>query len=179
VGIYNSPDRTEEFTPIQLSEDAPVARGVYYGWFAAYEVKRFIDKTYRTMPERENTAIGGSSLGGLIALDTARAHNDIFGACVAMSPNFWSAEGELLSEWSADHDWMSDTRFWVDMGEGETEDYPAGEAVPHLQTLASTMQSAGLVKGEDYIEKVVAGEEQNEEAWSKRFGEVLTFLYGK
>ncbi len=179
VGINNSPDRTEEYTPLQASESDPVARGVYYGWFVAYEVKRFIDSTYRTMPDREHTAIAGSSLGGLIALDTARAHNDVFGVCAAISPALWSAEGELLSQWTADHDWMSGTRFWIDMGEGETEDYPAGEAVPHLQTLASTMQSAGLVKGRDYQETVFDGEDKNEAAWSKRFGEVLTYLYGK
>ncbi len=179
VGVYNTPDRTEEYTPLQINEDDPVARGVYYGWFVAYEAKRFIDKTYRTLPDREHTTIGGSSLGGLIALDTARAHNDIFGNCVALSPALWSAEGELLSTWTADHDWMQGTRFWIDMGEGETEDYPSGEAVPHLQTLAATMQSAGLVKGTDYQETVVEGEEQNEAAWSKRFGDVLTYLYGK
>ena len=179
VGIYNTPDRTEEYTPIQTSESDPVARGVYYGWFVAYEVKRFIDKTYRTLPDRKDTTIGGAALGGLIALDIARAHDDIFGNCVAVSPSLWSAEGELLSQWTADHDWMKGTRFWIDMGEGETEDYPAGEAIPHLQTLAATMQSAGLVKGQDFMETVVEGEEQNEAAWSKRCGEVLKFLYGK
>ncbi len=179
VGIYNSPDRTEEYTPWQASETDPVARGVYYGWAVAYEVKRFIDKTYRTKPDRANTAIAGSSLGGLIALDTARAHNDIFGACAALSPALWSAEGELLSQWTADHDWMNGTRFWIDVGEGETEDYPTGEAVPHLQTLAATLQSAGLVKGQDYIEHIAEGEEQNEAAWSKRFDQVLMFFYGK
>ena len=179
VAVNNSPDRTEEYTPMQVSESDPVARGVYYGWFVAYEVKRFIDKTYRTLPDREHTAIAGSSLGGLIALDTARAHNDVFGACAAVSPALWSAEGELLSQWTADNDWMKGTRFWIDMGEGETEDYPAGEAVPHLQTLAATMQSAGLVKGQDYQETVFEGEEQNEAAWSKRFDQVLTYLYGK
>jgi len=179
VGIYNSPDRTEEYTPWQANESDPVARGVYYGWAVAYEVKRFIDKTYRTKPDRANTAIAGSSLGGLIALDTARAHNDIFGACAAISPSLWSAEGELLSQWTADHDWMSGTRFWIDIGEGETEDYPTGEAVPHLQTLAATMQSAGLIKGQDYIEHIAQGDEQNEAAWSKRFDKALIFFYGK
>ncbi len=179
VGVYNSPDRTEEYTPIQANESDPVARGVYYGWFVAYEAKRFIDKTYRTLPGRENTTIAGSSLGGLIALDTARAHNDIFGACAAISPSLWSAEGELLSQWTADHDWMKGTRFWVDMGEGETEDYPTGEAVPHLQTLVATLESAGLTKGNDYQDLVAEGDEQNEAAWSKRFGQVLTYLYGK
>jgi len=179
VGIYNSPDRTEEYTPWQASEDDPVALGVYYGWFAAYEVKPFVDKTYRTLPDRENTAIAGSSLGGLIALDTARAHNDIFGACAALSPSLWSAEGELLSQWTADHDWMNGTRFWIDMGEGETEDYPAGEAVPHLQSLVTTLESAGLTKGSDYQDLVAEGDEQNEAAWSKRFDQVLIYLYGK
>jgi len=179
VGIYNTPDRTEEYTPLQVNESDPVARGVYYGWFVAYEVKPFIDKTYRTRPDRDDTAIAGSALGDLIALDTARAHKDVFGACAALSPSLWSAEGELLSQWTADHGWMKGTRFWIDMGENETEDYPAGEAIPHLQTLVATLESAGLVKGKDFQDFVAQGDEQNEAAWSKRFGKVLTFLYGK
>jgi predicted alpha/beta superfamily hydrolase len=178
VGIYNTPDRTEEYTPWQASETDPVARGVYYGWAVAYEVKRFIDSTYRTLPDRDNTAIAGSSLGGLIALDTARAHNDTFGACAALSPSLWSAQGELLSQWTADHDWMKGTRFWIDMGEGETDDYPTGEAIPHLQTLIATLQSAGLTKGNDFQSLVAQGDDKNEAAWSKRFAQVLTFLYG-
>ncbi len=179
VGIYNTPDRTEEYTPWQASEDDPVARGVYYGWFAAYEAKRFIDKTYRTLPGRENTTIAGSALGGLIALDTARAHNDVFGACAAISPSLWSAEGELISQWTRDHDWMNGTRFWIDMGEGETEDYPTGEAIPHLQSLAATLESAGLTRGQDFQTLAVDAEETFEAAWAKRFDQALIFLYGK
>jgi predicted alpha/beta superfamily hydrolase len=178
VAINNTPDRTEEYTPLQTSESDPVARGVYYGWFVAYEAKRFIDNTYRTLPDRDNTTIAGSSLGGLIALDTARAHKDIFGAVAALSPSLWSAEGELLSQWTADHDWMGGTRFWIDMGERETEDYPAGEAVPHLQTLVATLESAGLTKGNGYQDFIAQGDEQNEAAWSKRFDQVLIYLYG-
>jgi len=179
VGIYNTPDRNEEYAPWQASEDGPVARGVYYGWFAAYEVKRFVDRTYRTLPGRENATIAGAAQGGLIALDTARAHSDVFGACAAMSPSLWSAEGELLSQWTADHDWMSGTRFWIDMGEGETEDYPTGEAIPHLQSLVATLQSAGLTRGQDFQDLEVEPDGKHEAAWSKRFDQVLTFLYGK
>ncbi|GAB4110234.1 MAG: hypothetical protein Kow00105_18970 [Phycisphaeraceae bacterium] len=179
VGIYNTPDRTEEFTPFQLSEEDPVARGVYYDWFVAYEVKRFIDKTYRTLPDKANTAIAGASLGGLISLDAVRIHPDVFGACVAMSPALWSADGKLLRQLTENTDWMKGTRFWIDAGEGETDDYPPGEAVPHLQTLATALRSAGLTEGKDFIAKVIDSEDQNETAWSKRFGDVLMFLYGK
>src|SRR5690242_11427194 len=39
-----------------------------YGRFLVEELKGFVDKTYRTRPEREFTGLAGSSLGGLVTL---------------------------------------------------------------------------------------------------------------
>jgi predicted alpha/beta superfamily hydrolase len=52
-------------------------------------VKQFVDKTYRTKPFREDTAIAGSSMGGLIALYGGLRYGQYFGKVGAFSPSLW------------------------------------------------------------------------------------------
>jgi len=60
VGIYNTADRNNEYSENNL--------GYYYMNFIVDSLKPFIDRNYRTKPDRINTATGGASLGGLISL---------------------------------------------------------------------------------------------------------------
>ena len=54
------------------------------------EVKPMIDRDYRTLPDREFTGIGGSSMGGLMALYAGAHYNHIFSkaACVSSAIGF-------------------------------------------------------------------------------------------
>ena len=55
-----------------------------------HEVKPMIDRDYRTLPDREFTGIGGSSMGGLMALYAGAHYNHIFSkaACVSSAIGF-------------------------------------------------------------------------------------------
>ena len=58
-------------------------------------LKEYIDKTYRTLPERENTLIAGSSMGGLMALYAATQYNGVYSRAAALSPCFWAGGAQL------------------------------------------------------------------------------------
>ncbi len=45
-----------------------------------------IDANLRTLPDRANTLIAGSSMGGLMSLYAATAFNDVFGRAACLSP---------------------------------------------------------------------------------------------
>lgn len=60
-------------------------------------LKPQIDKRYRTLPEREFTFIGGSSMGGLMSLYAVLAHNDIFSRAAALSPSLWANAREITN----------------------------------------------------------------------------------
>src|SRR5215213_8100519 len=81
VGIYNTPERMDEYTPHRDPQRRVGGRGLHYARFVADEVKPFIDHQYRTLAGREYTAVAGSSLGGLISLAIAWQHRDRFGMC--------------------------------------------------------------------------------------------------
>ena len=62
--------------------------GYAYMKFIVNELKPFIDYTYHTLPDRENTTVGGSSLGGLISFMMLWEYSDIFSKAACLSPAF-------------------------------------------------------------------------------------------
>jgi predicted alpha/beta superfamily hydrolase len=81
------------------------------------EIKPFVASRYRIRPEREQTGILGSSLGGLLSLYAAWRHNDVFGLAGVVSPSIWWADEAILKVIA--HTPARKTRFWIDMGTNE------------------------------------------------------------
>ena len=52
------------------------------------QLKPLIDKYFSTYPDKEHTAFGGSSMGGLAAFNFATKRNDIYGFALCFSPAF-------------------------------------------------------------------------------------------
>ena len=52
-------------------------------------MKPFIDNEYRTLPQREGTAIAGSSMGGLISFYAGIRFSATFGKIGVFSPALW------------------------------------------------------------------------------------------
>ncbi|MGD0461570.1 MAG: alpha/beta hydrolase-fold protein [Tepidisphaeraceae bacterium] len=178
VGIYNTPDRTPEFTPFDKTPNGQDGRGKLYGRFIVEEVKPMIDGAYRTIPDRAHTAIAGSSMGGLITLAIIHDHQDIFGSVALLDPWLRDSQQPLLPTWK-DNAWMKDTRFYVDMGTKGGPNYPGNTEVHDANELVQRFDAAGLKKGTDYSFSIIEGAEHNESAWQKRGGDFLVFLYGQ
>lgn len=59
------------------------------GDFIFKEVKPLIDKSFHTLPEKENTFIGGSSMGGMMAFYLAIFYKEYLGGALCYSPAFF------------------------------------------------------------------------------------------
>lgn len=57
--------------------------------------KKNIDSRFRTLADRENTFIGGSSMGGLMSLYAVLEFNKVFSRAAALSPSIWVAPEKL------------------------------------------------------------------------------------
>ncbi len=57
--------------------------------------KPMIDEEFPTLPDREHTFIGGSSMGGLMSLYAVLEYNHVFSRGAALSPSLWFAGGQL------------------------------------------------------------------------------------
>ena len=62
-------------------------------WFI-HRFKPFIDRNFRTLPDREHTFIGGSSMGGLMSLYGVTAHNETFSRAACLSPSVRAAAAD-------------------------------------------------------------------------------------
>ena len=89
VGIDNGgADRLNELTPFPSVNNGG-GEANYYLDFLVQKLRPYINTHFRTKPDRENTGILGSSLGGLCSFYAALRHADIFGQVGVFSPSFW------------------------------------------------------------------------------------------
>ncbi len=89
VGIDNGgANRIAEYTPY-VNAKYGGGDGEKYVDFLISTLKPYIDQNYRTLSDRENTGIGGSSLGGLISFYAAMKNQNVYGKALIFSPSFW------------------------------------------------------------------------------------------
>ena len=184
VGIYNSPDRTAEFTPPPMATATSPARGDLYARFLVEGIKPYIDKTYRTQPDRAHTLIGGASMGGLISLYTAQTHPDIFGQIVVLSPWLRLNDTKLLSFWLGDGHWLHNERIYGDMGTAPANNganYPGGApaAIADSNEFAAALTSAGLQSDKDFTFHPIEGGQQDEASFQSEIESVLKWVFAK
>jgi predicted alpha/beta superfamily hydrolase len=80
--------RINEYCPYDM-ERFGKGEGSQYVDFLARTLKPFIDKKYRTLKDRKNTFVAGSSMGGIISMYTVLKYPAVFGGAGVFSPAFW------------------------------------------------------------------------------------------
>ncbi len=171
VGIANAGDhRMPEYTP-DADPQLGGGLGALYGQLLIQNLKPLVDRNFRTLPDARHTALGGSSLGGLISLFLALEHRDVFGKIAVLSPSLWW-NGRSILRLARRASTEPELDIWLDIG--------TAEGAHHLRDadlLFSILAERGWQAGSNLVyNRVVAGV-HNEDAWAERFGEVLAFLF--
>jgi predicted alpha/beta superfamily hydrolase len=76
-------------TGIASGYNSNKGEGNLYVDFLAKILKPFIDQNYRTLKDKSNTFVAGSSMGGLISMYAVLKYPTIFGGAGVFSPAFW------------------------------------------------------------------------------------------
>ena len=165
VGIDNTPDRIPEYTPCC---DAKYGGGKLdaYGAFVVDTVKPYIDKTYRTLANKESTAIMGSSLGALASLGIAQRYPDLFSKVGIVSGSFWWNDKALITKPAP----RAPLKLYLDAG---TRDDGLAETVQMRDALVKQ----GYRLDEDLLFYQAEGGSHNEKSWAARVEKPLTWFF--
>lgn len=156
--------RLAEYSPVSFAEDSLgriTGKGRTYMNWMVRELKPYIDAHYRTLPDRGNTAIAGSSMGGLMALYGATVYNDVFQRAACLSPSLWVAPGKLL-ELIARARIRRGTCIYMDYGEKELSNH--GGSTQALLAAAQLL----MVKGVNVTLRIAPGGSHCEASWEKQ-----------
>ena len=177
VGIDNGGDkRLDEYSPWK-NQKYGGGEGDAYLEFIVKTLKPFIDSNYKTLTDKSNTAIIGSSMGGLISHYAGLKYPDVFGKIGVFSPAFWF-EPEV-NEFSKTHGNIQDAKMYFIAGgkEGDNTAYEEiNQTVKDMNSIIDLLKDAGF-SSENIQSKVVPEGKHNEELWKNNFKEAMLWLF--
>lgn len=128
----------------------------------------YIDDNYRTIPDRDNRMIMGSSFGGIQALWMGYQHPEVFSAIGALSPSTWVANQRIIEEMK-NKTGHPELRIWLDMGVSEGME---------MDALVEALTAQGLENGENIFYLMDKDGQHDELSWSKRVHNPLLMFGG-
>lgn len=170
VAIPNTGSRCDEYSPF-IDRKQGGGLGDHYLNFLLDTLKPIIDGAFRTLPDRVNTGIMGSSMGGLISLYAFFRHPEAFGFVGAMSPALWFAERAIFPYLTLAP--FVPGRVYLDVGtlEGSVE-------LLDVAKMRELLVAKGYRRGRELLVVVEKGGRHNEQAWGRRFLRAVSFLLG-
>jgi predicted alpha/beta superfamily hydrolase len=170
VGVdHGGPARADEYTHVEDPKHKAGGRASDYGRMLIEELKPMIDAKYRTLSDAENTAVGGSSLGGLVSLFLLIQHPEAFRRGAVMSPSIWWSNRAIIADFDAFQGKPS--RLWLDIGGRE-----GNEALRDARELRDHVQAKGWDEHTFRYYEDRRGD-HSERAWAKRVRNALEFLF--
>ena len=209
VGIASTRDRAREYGPAQavdalapelraaLLGDPPVPGGLptlseQYLRFIVDELKPAIDARFRSSPERADTFIMGSSMGGMISLYALARYPEVFAGAACLSTHWpLTTNFNLLLDKedlrpvryaAAYFDWLARKlpragrhKLYFDHGDAALDALYA----PYQQQVDGIVRAKGYRAGVDWISQVFPGADHSETAWRERVEVPLRFLLSR
>lgn len=148
--------------------------------FLVKELKPFVDSVYPTKPERVNTLVAGSSMGGLISLYAICEYPDVFGGAACLSthwPGVFSMDNNPIP--GAFFQYLRQRlpepgthRIYFDYGD-QTLDalYP-----PLQREVDQIMREKGFTE-KNWMTLFFKGADHSEKAWAGRLVRPVCFIY--
>lgn len=170
VGIDNGGEkRIEELSPYKNAKYGG-GNGDNYVKFIVETLKPFIDKNYRTKPQRKYTTIGGSSLGSLISVYAAVKYPETFGKVLAFSSAFWFNAKEMNEFISSSKVNLKQQKYYFIQGKHEDEDMEE-----QTNRVIENLKSKN-VKPKNIFLKIDEDGKHNELYWRREFEGAVLWL---
>jgi len=188
VAAWSTPLRIAEYMPQKafnlLSKEQlariPNVKGFrpqsdQYLKFIVEELKPYIDQTYPTLPDRNNTAIMGASMGGLISLYAISEYPEVFGYAGCLSTHFPIGDGIMLDYMRKHLPDPDSHKIYFDFGTKTLD----AQYEPYQKKADQIMKEQGWEENKNWVTKKFEGHDHSEKAWRSRVHIPLLFFFGK
>lgn len=169
VGIDNGGEHRTTELSAWSHERYGEGEGQHYTDFIVNLVKPYVDRHYKTMPDAENTAIMGSSMGGLASHYALFSHAEVFSKAGIFSPSYWYAP--QVFQFTREHTLPKSHRLYFIVGELEGEDM-----VQPMHKMTQLLSEEGH-PNQHIQAKVIAQGKHNEAFWRAHFSDAITWLF--
>lgn len=163
--------RLEEYSPINFTlPDGTFIRGngrKYMDWLVGV-FKPYIDANFLTLSDRLNTAIGGSSMGGLMTLYALSVYGRWFSRGAALSPSLWVGGG--TPSFLTRAKFGRPTQIYMDYGSRELKNHEG------QRKFFADVTSELIEKGVYVTSRIVPGGTHCEASWQQQIPVFMTAL---
>lgn len=169
VGIDNGgSNRLNEYSPWTNAQYGG-GQGDEYVEFIVKTLKPYIDQNYRTLINKDNTGIMGSSMGGLISMYAGIAYPDVFGKIGAFSSSYWFSQDSYKQV--SDTGVKPSSYFYLLAGAQE-----GGNQLGDMEKMNNTLKNAGAK--EHQVFKISHNDGKHSEwYWAREFPAAYKWLF--
>lgn len=174
VAIHHGPHRDEELCPWPPFYRKTAKGNRFLDWITEWLHPK-VRQQLRVKHGAANCMIGGSSLGGLLALYGFARHQDVFGRALIMSPALWVHNGEIFP-YVMKSDFHVRSKVYIDHGALE-----GCECHGYISYEQSRLMAGLLEAKMPYPETQVhwhsdSEGDHNEQCWRKRLPGAFAYL---
>jgi predicted alpha/beta superfamily hydrolase len=161
VGIdHGGSDRLNELSPY-VNAQYGGGQGEGYARFIVETLKPFIDSMFRTLPQREFTGIGGSSMGGIMSQYAGSKYQSVFSKLMVFSPAFWFSNQVYADITRFGHQPGTRVHFVAGQNEG-------ANMVANIRLMETTLRNAGFPASDIRVD-IKADGQHSEWFWAREF----------
>lgn len=171
VGIDNGgSERLNEYSPWK-NEQYGGGHGDAFADFLAQTLKPYIDTYFKTKNDAQNTALIGSSMGGLISLYTGVKYPEKFGKLGVFSPALWFSEADLKTYVQKNSSSLKNTKIYFVAGQNESK-----EMVNDINEIVEILKAKGL-SNQNLNVKIDEKGTHSEGFWAQQLPDALLWLF--
>lgn len=168
---HGGKDRIREFSPYDTHKWGE-GMGREYARFMVETLKPYIDKQFRTLPDRAHTGVGGSSMGGLISIYAGLMFPQVYSKFMIFSPSLWLTP-RIYFEPMHFSAFSSTTKIYLYGGGKE-----GGGMVANAQKFKNAVEKRGMAPGLLQFRLEIDPEgRHNEGRWGHEFPKAAEWLF--
>ena len=177
-------ERLAEYSPF-VDKTHGGGKGDAYLDFMVHTLKPLIDQSFRTLPNKPNTGIMGSSMGGLISLYAFFRHPSVYGFAGVMSPSVWFANRAILG-YLEETDYQ-EGKIYLDAGTREMGGHWPDQTIMRrrsrryygrVRRIKRILVKKGYRPTRNLLHVEDVGGGHNEGAWAYRLPQAIRFFLG-